>query len=519
MIAVDLSSSLRAKPSLRAKRSNLIIATLLLCSNFTFAASPSDSLATQIFANKKLIVKNIYANPEQQAWLNEAGINLKRYAGKPANRSMMDGILKKFIAYNENNGYPFARAQLDSVQMDSVFFSAALKLEKGSYISIDTLLVKGDGRVRPRFMQNHLGLRKPRPYSERYVQSIDKRVNELEFLSTLQPSALNFGTHKAELYAFVSNAKANRANGLLAFGYDENEQLQLQGEANIFIANMFKGGEELAVEWSSPDKNVQMLTVGVALPYSILGVIGINTLFNMERRDTLYLSLHGKVGLSSRVGSYSAASLFIDAQRHNNTAANVQITSVLYGADYTLRNVDNPLFPRSGIHAYLSIAAGTRKAENGSSSTNVESMANVAFYAAVSNRISLMLRAQGKVKGNFGGDEEIPLYQSELYSIGGANSLRGFNERSIFTSAYAIATVEPQFYFSTQGYLSAFCDYAPMKNGNFPHATDHLLTFGLGTRFTTGMGIFSLSYALGKVNGDSFLFKNAKVHVGYTVVF
>jgi len=504
-------------------RSYLIIAVPLLCINSTFASSPNDSLATQIFTNKKLTVKNIYANAEQQAWLSEAGISLKRYVGKPANQAMMDGVLKKFVTHCENNGCPFARAQFDSIQIDSAFFSAKLKLEKGSYISIDTLVVKGDGRVRLRFMQNHLALRKSRPYSERYVQSIDRRISELGFLSTPQPSALNFGAQSAELYVFVDNAKANRANGLLAFSTDENGQLQLQGEASIFVANMFKGGEELAVDWSSPDKNVQMLNVEVKLPYLILGAIGVNATFDMERRDTLYLSLHGKLGLSSRVSSYSTASLFIDAQQHNNTAANIQhstTTSVLYGADYTLRNTDNALFPRSGIDAFLSIAAGTRRAESSSASTEVESAASVAYYAAAGSRTSIMLRTQGKVKGIFDSGKAAALYQSELYSIGGANSLRGFNERSIFTSAYAIATLEPQFYFSARGYLSAFCDYALTKNEHdFSQSVDQFLSLGIGTRFATEIGIFSLSYALGKVNGDNFLFKNAKVHAGYTVVF
>ena len=508
---VDLSSALRA--------GSLIAAMLLFGVNTAFAAPPSDSIFTQIFAKKKLTVKNIYATAEQQAWLSEAGISLKRYAGKPADQAMMNGVLKKFVAYNENNGYPFARAQLDSIQLDSVFFSATLKLEKGSCISIDTLVVKGDGRVRPRFMQNHLALRKPRLYSERYVQSVDRRIDELGFLSAPQPSALDFGAQSAALYIFVDNAKANRANGLLAFGADESGELQLQGEASIFVANMFKGGEELAVDWRSPDKNVQMLNVGAKLPYIILGAIGVSAAFDMERRDTLYLSLHSKVGLLSRAGSCSTASLFVDAQQHSNTTANIQTSSVLYGADYTLRNVDNPLFPRSGVHASVSVAAGTRKAES-NQSTEVESMASVACYAAATRRTSLMLRAQGKIKGVFGNGEAAALYQSELYSIGGANSLRGFNERSLFTSAYAIAALEPQFYFSARGYLSAFCDYALAKNErDFSQPADQFLSFGVGTRFATEAGIFSLSYALGKATSGSFLLKNAKVHVSYMVVF
>ncbi len=483
-----------------------------------------DSLSTQILANKKLVVKSITVDTAQQAWLAEAGIRLKRYIGRSADQAMMDGILKKFVAYNENNGYPFARAQFDSIRMDSNFFCAKLKMEKGSFISIDTLIVESNGSVRPRFMQNHLSLRKPRPYSEQYVQSIDSRINDLGFITTTQPLVVEFTPHAAKLYSYVDKSKANRANGLLAFGTDDDGKLQLQGEASIFLANMFKGGEELSLNWSSPDKNVQLLNVGVRLPYLILGTVGVNALFEMERRDTLYLSLHGRGGLSSRVGGYGSATLFVDMQRHSNSPAtaeahNSTVTALLYGAGYTQRRTNNLLFPRSGYAAYASLAVGTRRVETDDESTtgaSLEGVADVAYYSTLSKRVSLMLRAQGKVKKVFADGETEVFFQSELYTIGGANSLRGFNERSLFTAAYAIATVEPQLYFSAQGYLSAFCDYAPVENGG---KLSHLLSFGLGTRFATGVGIFSLSYALGKADSDRLLLKNAKVHVGYTVVF
>lgn len=493
----------------------LSVIFLLLCSHFSFA-NP-DSLATEIFAHKKLIVKNIEATAEQQAWLSEADVNLNRYVGKNANQEMMSGVLQKFIAHCENNGYPFARAQLDSIQVDSNYFCAKLKLEKGRYVSIDSLVVKSDGSVRLRFMQNHLGLRRPRAYSERYVQSVDQRINELGFLTTLQPSAMLFGESSAQLYTYVERAKSNRANGLLAFGTDENGKLQLRGEAGVFIANLFKNGEELSLAWQSPDKNVQLLNVGVKLPYLIFGTVGVAAQLDMERRDTLYMSLHSKLGLLSRVGSYGSATLFIDLQRHSNTATNSSTNAQLYGAEYTLSRLNSVLFPRSGVSAHMSLAAGTRKAQGGSASAEVEGAASIAGYAAMGNRANVLLRAVGKIRNVF---DSATLLPSELYSIGGASTLRGFNERSIFTSAYAVATVEPQFYFSAQGYLSAFCDYALAKNEHATSRTaDHFLSLGVGTRFATGAGIFSLSYALGKTNGNGFLLKNAKVHVGYTVVF
>ncbi|MDR1417538.1 MAG: BamA/TamA family outer membrane protein [Prevotellaceae bacterium] len=505
-------------------------ATLLAASTATTSmATPlsySDSIAMQAYAYSAAIVKRIDVADSQRAWLRKAGVNLKKFEGKPADKVFMSGVLQKFIRYSESNGYPFARAQLDNVRIDSGYFYATLTLSQGNRITIDSLIVKGDGRVRASFMQNHLGLRKPRLYSEPYVKDVDRRINELGFVGTAQPSAVEFRRQSSTLYTYLSTGKANRASGLLAFNSDENDKLQMNGEASIFVANMFRGGEELGLEWSSPEKNTQLLHVFTSVPYLVLGAMGISAQLNMERRDTLYTNLNGRLGLSMPVGWHGKSSLFVELQRHNNSSS-LQSTTVnltLYGVDLLLRRTDNPLFPRSGYSASLSFAVGRRSvsASSGSAaSTSMESAVEATWHFLSSRRTSILARVQGKMKGAFAGAGSEKLLPSELYGIGGAGSLRGFNERSVFTPCYAIATVEPQLFYSAQGYLHAFYDYAAMDNSNTPRggAVSQLHSFGAGTRFATGAGIFSITCALGGEAGKKLLLKNAKVHVAYTAVF
>ncbi|MDR3189161.1 MAG: BamA/TamA family outer membrane protein [Prevotellaceae bacterium] len=485
-----------------------------------------DSIATLAYAHSVALVKRIDVTSEQQEWLRDAGINLKKFVGKPADKALMEDVLQKFIRHSENNGYPFAHAQLANVRIDSGYLYATLTLKRGNRITIDSLIVKGDGRVRRSFLQNHLGLRKPRLYSETFVSDVDRRINDLGFVSTAQPSAVEFRQQSSTLYAYLITGKANRANGMLAFSSDENGELQLNGEASLFVANMFKGGEEFGLDWSRTDKNTQQLRVAAGVPYLVLGIAGVHAQLDMERRDTLYMRVSGRLGISAHVSRYGKATLFAELQQHSNAGSNLQNPTVnltLYGVDLSLRSTDNLLFPRSGYAANLALAAGKRSAKTSSSSAtsvSVESTVDASRYFALSRRTSILARGQGKMKTALSGSSAERLLQSELYSVGGARSLRGFNERSIFTEAYAIATLEPRFFYSPQGYLHAFYDFAAAGNPDARSGRLNMLQgFGVGTQFATASGIFSITYALGCKVGDKLLIKGTKVHVAYTAIF
>jgi outer membrane protein assembly factor BamA len=490
------------------------------------SASRPDSVATAPYAYSAAVVRRIDVGDGQQGWLREAGINLKKFEGKPADRVFVSGVLQKFVRYSENNGYPFARAQLVNVRIDSGYLCATLKLDRGNRITIDSLIAKGEVRVRPSFLRNHLGLRKPRLYSEQYVNDIDRRINELGFVRTAQPSAVEFRRHSSTLYAYLATGKANRASGLLAFGTDEDGKLQVNGEASLFAASLFGGGEELGIEWRSPEKNTQLLRVSTGVPYLILNTIGASALLSMERRDTLYMSLNGRLGLSVPVGGRGKSSLFVELQRHSNGsgAQGATVNLTLYGVDLLLRRTDNPLFPRSGYAAGFSFAAGRRSVSLSSGSTAgiaVEGAAEAARHFRLGSHASILARVQGKAKASLAEAGREELLPSELYGIGGAGSLRGFAERSVFAPLYAIATVEPQLFYSAQGYLHAFYDYAVVDNAASSRsgAVSHLHSVGAGTRFATGAGVFAITCALGCEVGKKPLLKEAKVHVAYTAMF
>lgn len=114
------------------------------------------------------------------------------------------------------------------------------------------------------------------------------------------------------------------------------------------------------------------------------------------------------------------------------------------------------------------------------------------------------------------------IFENELYRIGGLLVLRGFDEESIFTSAYAVNTFEYRILLEKNSYWYLFMDAAYYENNNVAAETfisDTPLGFGTGISFQTNAGIFSINYALGKQFNNPIVFRAAKIHFGFVNYF
>jgi outer membrane protein assembly factor BamA len=117
----------------------------------------------------------------------------------------------------------------------------------------------------------------------------------------------------------------------------------------------------------------------------------------------------------------------------------------------------------------------------------------------------------------YGGLFNSLLFRSELYRLGGLNSIRGFNENEFFAVWYAIASIEQRLYFQESSFLFLFADYARInegKDGDFS-----VLGAGAGLSFLTQAGVFSLVYALGESPTQRFNPTFSKIHFGISSRF
>jgi outer membrane protein assembly factor BamA len=139
---------------------------------------------------------------------------------------------------------------------------------------------------------------------------------------------------------------------------------------------------------------------------------------------------------------------------------------------------------------------------------------NAAYYIPIPNRSTVKIGVKGGMIQNAN------LFESEMFRIGGLKSLRGFDEESIFANLYAVGTIEYRFLLNLDSYIFIFADGAYYENRAINRRiTDRPIGFGLGISFSTKIGVFSLTYALGKQFDNPIDARAGKIHFGITSFF
>jgi outer membrane protein insertion porin family len=109
---------------------------------------------------------------------------------------------------------------------------------------------------------------------------------------------------------------------------------------------------------------------------------------------------------------------------------------------------------------------------------------------------------------------------SDLYFLGGTNSLRGYREQQFEGNRVAWSNLEYRYLLSRRTYALIFFDAGYYLRDadavhNTPRVSSFLTGYGFGLSLETSLGVLGVSFALGK--GDSF--SQGKIHFGITNEF
>jgi hemolysin activation/secretion protein len=198
----------------------------------------------------------------------------------------------------------------------------------------------------------------------------------------------------------------------------------------------------------------------------------------------------------------------------------------MYGAGFRFEQLDYRLNPRKGFNFLVNAGAGTKVIKK-------NAKVNPAVYEKLKlNTTQYLVDFDAAVFIPFGdrstvkvGNQSAFLYgettfQNELFRIGGLKTLRGFDEESIFASAYSVMTLEYRFILEQNSYLYVFGDGAWYENNNVSqYVKDTPFGFGAGISFETKAGIFSINYALGKQFDNPIQLRSGKIHFGIVNYF
>ena len=435
-------------------------------------------------------------------------------------------LLKNSLNAFLDNGYPFIAISFENLEIVENEISLRLKFDRGMIFRWTEIHIKGDSSISVNAIENSIGIRKGDFFNESLLVQVDKRIEQLSFITKIKASELLFTEKGVELFLYLKSQKISSVQG--AIGLQPNpitQTMVLTGDLQMKLANVFKKAESVDLSWRSIQPQTQSLNFKLVYPYLFKSPFGIDARFNLYKRDSTFLDLKSALGVvySLKNGSQFKASyqllasnlLFASASSSQfSNLATVRTKS--YGISFTQRKLDYIPNPSKGRFLNVEAFIGSRTATKDS----VSEKKNVARASIqFDNYFSLAKRHVLKLSAGFETYYAPQVFQNELYRFGGLNSLRGFNEDELLASTKLSYTLEYRFLVDRNSNAFLFFEQAFYENNSSNYIKDNPFGVGTGFSFGTKLGIFTISYAVGKQLTNPFDFRLSKIHFGYTAYF
>lgn len=456
----------------------------------------------------------------------------------------------------ENIGYPFSQVNANYRIVENGV-EANLFIEKGPYFVFDTLHNDGEFVVKKRFIEAYTGIRSGDPYNEALFRKAHDKLQQLPFLySERIPQLIFMKNGKAKPYYYIRKKKSDQLNGIIGLAPNTTSQsipgtknLVFTGEFALRLNNLFKTAKVLSIQWKSFKARSQELKTYFSFPYVFYKPIGIDLSLDLLKYDTLYTVLQRQIGFQYYTSGINGIKAFYKISTTNlNTVDTNQIRATKqfpnsnsiqlrqYGIMTNFVNLDYKFNPRKGYLFESSLSVGIKQILKDNTISEVRFGPNqynlydssilrtnqYQYQLKLDYFIPIKERSTLKFGLNINQIIAPQIYFNELQREGGINSLKGFNEQSIFASNFNMLDIEYRYLLGLNSHFKLFWNGAYYENksvGIQNQVFDLPWGFGIGGNIETGAGILSIAYGLGKQKGNNFDLRAGKFHFGISSYF
>ena len=461
---------------------------------------------------------------------------------------------RKILDYLEENGRPFGKVYLDSIDIKGNEVNALLRIEHGPLYKIDSIRVYGDAKVSNQFLQRYLNIPNGSTYDKKKLERVSSRLSELSYLQQEHLPTIDYLGTGSVLNLYLKARRNSQANALIGFlpGTDAagNQKLRLTVDANILLRNSLGNGETIGLVWQQLQQKSPRLNILFDQPYIFSSPFGLNFSFDMYKKDSAYLNINMNLGTSYRLEERKTARLFL--QRRQSVVSDINeddiiqtktlpkdadVSSTNLGIGYEFNSTDYRFNPRRGNEFLISTIAGTKKIRKNEQILDIKDPNDpdfnfehlydtvklkayqVRIITSASHFIPMGKQSTLKLGVNAGIYQSVNYFRNELFQIGGYKLMRGFNEESQFVSQYGIGTLEYRYRIGLNSYFFAFTDGGIGKHILEEKQSHSYFGTGVGLSLETKAGIINLAGAVGKRDDTEFNFREFKVHIGFASYF
>lgn len=449
--------------------------------------------------------------------------------GKILNPVTLNADMTEILNMYEKRGYTFASVSITDISQYETGGTQKLRvnirIDENDRIKIDNIKVEGNTETKENVIVREIALGENNSITKENLIEIRRRLENLGYFESVeQPKILKY-KNSTVLLIRVKEGNTNTFDGVL--GYVPPSQSEdkgyFTGLVNLSIRNLFGTGRKIEARFKKEIKSTQELELEYLEPWILGYPLNMNFAFMQRIEDSSYTKRNLSLKTDAMVSKKITLSAIFNFERVIPNTSNSIFTlfdsRVLgAGAEVKYDSRDYVYNPYSGLLYKTSYSVGQKKIYNTASFPNLDIPADftvqkgamdIDFYYSFFKR-------QSSLVGLHGIEIRSPRFEAaDLFRLGGNSTVRGYREGQFLASRAAWGNLEIRYSLTRRSFAAVFYDagyYLKPADDlyNIPSQEGFIYGYGLGVRIETGLGMFGVSYALGK--GDSIL--EGKIHFG-----
>ena len=450
----------------------------------------------------------------------------------------LDADIGRIIRFYEEEGYPFTKVSVREIRMielmkGGVGIDLDLQIEVGERVRLNDIVIVGARRTRQAYLEYLMGLEKGNLLIENLDEVRNKIIASGYFLQVGTIELIKVGVEEYIAVVQVSEDVPGAFDLVLGYQPPANNTSNggVVGNGHLDLRNMFGMGRRISLRLNRLPGQISTLDALYADSYFWGSALSIEGGFQGLQQDSTYNQQSYRAALGYRL--FDGMDIFATINREvvRPGQSGIELLSgkqriarsdiTFWGFSIRYRKLDSPTNPRMGIHLESSVEGGRKQRTE---SELVASDTTVSTRRLQQQRLNLSVRGFVPILKRqslvFGNDTRILVSDdfdtSDLFRLGGAQSLRGYDEDRFRGRTVSRALIEWRYLFERTSYAYLFFDLGFVDRPQTPDfSADRNVYpgYGLGMQFQTGIGLVNTSLALSTQDAPS----QAKVHVGLSL--
>lgn len=456
-----------------------------------------------------------------------------------------EGYIRACLQALGEEGFPYAVASQPRITYtasteDTVRVQVHYDISPGVYLVWGLPELRGEALESPRWMAAHVGLWPGTAVNARTLQTLAARVEQGGRYTLDSVPTTRIREEALTLKMKLKRQPANRFDALVGLLPPRGTQTDwlITALIDLQLTSALRLGERLSLNYQQFPQTSRLLDVSLELPYLAGSAFSGSLGLRLFKQDSTFSRLSFEPRVRYLVTPQLSAELFLQLQQagllnvepYSETVwppppvldSRASYTGI--GIRYDSRN--RPVNPTGGLFAYLSYGLGSKNIKRtvGLDSLDYSRLAldqpkqEIKFeldsYHPLGRQTILRLATQGYWL------KLAEYFDSDLAQLGGARSLRGFNENQFLASSFIYATAEYRLLLGGLAYMGVFVDVGYLETRTLLARTHQWpRSAGFTLSVDTRAGLVNVSYAVGTTAGQSFQLARGRVHIGYTASF